>query len=118
MFGPIRGHGDDSGNGAPGAVAPRARGAERHRLQGRSVPGGISVDMGLNPVKQRLPLGLWQTLALGVAAALALGTLYYGVSLAHESVFNDERAFRVLGDVSTQFKSLETSRATILRTMP
>jgi hypothetical protein len=74
--------------------------------------------MGLNPVKQRLPLGLWQTLALGVAAALALGTLYYGVSLAHESVFNDERAFRVLGDVSTQFKSLETSRATILRTMP
>jgi hypothetical protein len=68
--------------------------------------------------RRRLPLGVWQILAIGLVAALALVALYYGISVAHESAFNDERAFRVLGDVSTQFRSLETSRAAILRYMP
>jgi hypothetical protein len=68
--------------------------------------------------RRHLPLGIWQILTIGVVAALALVALYYGVSVAHESAFNDERAFRVLGDVSTQFRSLETSRAAILRYMP
>ena len=68
--------------------------------------------------RRRLPLGVWQILAIGLVAALALFALYNGYLIAHESAFNDERAFRVLGDVSTQFRSLETSRAAILRYMP
>jgi hypothetical protein len=69
-------------------------------------------------IARRLPFGLWKILAVGVVAALAGGIFYYAISLAHESAFNDERAFRVLGEVSTQFKSLEASRATILKSMP
>jgi hypothetical protein len=70
------------------------------------------------PVNRQSPFRLWRIIAVAVVAALAGGTLYYGLSLARANTFNDERAFRVLGDVATQFKSLETSRATILRSMP
>jgi hypothetical protein len=74
--------------------------------------------MAGDSIVRRLPFGLWQILAFGVIATLAGGILYYAISVAHENAFNDERAFRVLAEVSTQFKSLEASRATILKNMP
>ena len=69
-------------------------------------------------IVRRLPISWWQILAFGAVAALVGGILYYAISVAHENAFNDERAFRVLGEVSAQFKSLEASRATILKNMP
>jgi hypothetical protein len=68
--------------------------------------------------KYKFPFGFWQILGIGGATALAGGILYYAVLLAHANAFNDARAFRVLGVVAAQFRSLQTSRATIIRNVP
>ncbi len=71
--------------------------------------------MAGDSIVRRLPFGLWQILAFGVIATLAGGILYYAISVAHENAFNDERAFRVLAEVSTQFKSLKRAAPPSLR---
>jgi hypothetical protein len=72
---------------------------------------------GASPGAARPRIIWWQVASISLFAALLGGALYYGSAMARASAFQDERAFRVLGEVATQIRNLQTSRATLLTSM-
>ena len=68
------------------------------------------------PLRKRVTLT-----QIGVAcviAAILAGVTHYGLSVEHESAFQDERAFRVLEELATQIRYLESSRVVTLSSLP
>jgi hypothetical protein len=61
----------------------------------------------------------WMQLGVaGVFAAVLIGVVHYSLTFRHQSTFEDERAFRVLEELVAQIRNLESSRATLLGSLP
>ncbi len=61
---------------------------------------------------------LWSLVLVGIAATVLGGALHYNQAFVHESSFQNERAFRVLDELVAEIQNLESSRATVLTSVP
>jgi hypothetical protein len=61
----------------------------------------------------------WMQLGIaGVFVAVLIAVVHYTLSYQHENTFDDARAFRVLEELVAQIRNLESSRATLLGSLP
>lgn len=61
----------------------------------------------------------WLPLLIGAVAIALIGCFgYYAFRYASSSTFNDERAFRVLGEITGQFENLQTTMVSLLSLVP
>jgi hypothetical protein len=61
---------------------------------------------------------VWLTVIVAIIALVAVGVLHYRETFTRSSAFQDERSFRVLEEIAQQVGNLESSRATLLTTVP
>jgi hypothetical protein len=80
----------------------------------RPSSGAPTAPQGALPV--RVSIG-YVALAICLAAVVG-GTLYYASRVTNATAFNDDRAFRVLGETATQLTNLLSTRAALLHSMP
>ncbi len=61
----------------------------------------------------------WLPILIGAAAIALIGCFgYYAFRYVSSSTFNDERAFRVLGEITGQFENLQTTMVSLLSLVP
>jgi hypothetical protein len=71
------------------------------------------------PVQTESAAPGWLAILIGAAAVALIGCFgYYAFRYVSSSTFNDERAFRVLGEITGQFENLQTTMVSLLSLVP